>query len=113
MFWRGKLATQMSTDNEEKDGKIHNVNKVTRGGTPVGSAKENAPGNDLADNGASGKPVWKIPANDIITPEERWNMIAVAAYYRAEQRGFVGGSPAEDWIVAEKEIDSLLGGNKR
>ncbi|VFM98218.1 MAG: Protein of unknown function (DUF2934) [Candidatus Kentron sp. G] len=113
MFWRGKLATQMSTDNEEKDGKIHDGYEVTRGKTPVGNARESTPRNNLADNGASGKPAWKIPANGAITPEERWNMIAVAAYYRAEQRGFVGGSPAEDWIVAEREINSLLGGNKR
>lgn len=54
----------------------------------------------------------KFSGNSAITPEERWNMIAVAAYYRAEQRGFIGGSPAEDWTAAEEEIDSLLGGDK-
>nr|VFJ56558.1 MAG: Protein of unknown function (DUF2934) [Candidatus Kentron sp. FW]VFJ59724.1 MAG: Protein of unknown function (DUF2934) [Candidatus Kentron sp. FW] len=51
-------------------------------------------------------------ANSDITPEERWNMIAVSAYYRAEQRGFIGGNPAEDWIAAEKEIDILLSGKQ-
>lgn len=54
--------------------------------------------------------VEKPAAGQAITPEERWNMIAVAAYYRAEQRGFVGGSPADDWITAEKEINELLNG---
>lgn len=44
----------------------------------------------------------------VITAEERWNMIAENAYYRAEQRGFVGGSPAEDWSAAEAEIDAQL-----
>ena len=30
--------------------------------------------------------------------------IAVAAYYRAEQRGFEPGHELEDWIAAEKEV---------
>lgn len=42
------------------------------------------------------------------TPEERWNMIADAAYYRAEKRHFVGGDPHEDWLQAEAEIDAQL-----
>lgn len=44
----------------------------------------------------------------LITPEERWHMISVAAYYMAEERGFVGGDPARDWLVAESQVDSLL-----
>ena len=43
-----------------------------------------------------------------VTPEERWNLIALAAYYRAEQRGFVGGDPAHDWWEAELEVDAEL-----
>jgi rubrerythrin len=43
------------------------------------------------------------------SPEERQRMIAEAAYFRAEKRGFVGGDPVEDWIAAEKEVDKLLG----
>ena len=43
-----------------------------------------------------------------VTPEERWNLIAIAAYYRAEKRGFVGGDPAQDWWEAELEIDAEL-----
>jgi hypothetical protein len=34
---------------------------------------------------------------------ERW--IREAAYFRAETRGFVGGSPADDWAHAEREFD--------
>lgn len=44
-----------------------------------------------------------------VTPEQRYNMIAEAAYYRAEARGFVGGEPAQDWVEAEAEIDAALG----
>jgi hypothetical protein len=35
-------------------------------------------------------------------------MIAEAAYYRAEQRGFQDVGPVADWLAAEKEIDKRL-----
>ena len=35
-------------------------------------------------------------------------MIAEAAYYRAERRGFAAGNEMEDWLQAETEIDSLI-----
>lgn len=40
------------------------------------------------------------------SPEERERLIREAAYLRAEQRGFAGGSPEEDWAEAEREIDA-------
>lgn len=43
-----------------------------------------------------------------VTAEERQAMIREAAYLRAEQRGFVSGSPEEDWLLAEQEIDERL-----
>lgn len=46
-----------------------------------------------------------------ITPEERHRMIAEAAYYRALQRGFSGGSAEDDWVHAEREINSTLLGS--
>lgn len=44
-----------------------------------------------------------------ITAEERWRMVAEAAYLRAEKRGFSGGDPVEDWLLAEREIEALIG----
>ena len=38
---------------------------------------------------------------------DRYQMIATAAYYRAEHRGFSGGNPVDDWLAAEAEIDQL------
>jgi chromosome segregation ATPase len=35
-------------------------------------------------------------------------MIAEAAYYRAERRGFIIGDTAQDWLDAEAEIDRIL-----
>ena len=46
-----------------------------------------------------------------ITPEIRRQIIAEAAYYRASNRGFNGGDPVEDWLQAEREIDSVLLGS--
>ncbi len=36
---------------------------------------------------------------------EREEMIAVAAYYRAEHRGFRIGNAVDDWLNAEAEFD--------
>lgn len=44
-----------------------------------------------------------------VTPDELRRMIAVAAYRRAERRGFVEGDEMEDWLAAEAEIRKLHG----
>lgn len=41
--------------------------------------------------------------------EDRYRMIAEAAYFRAERRGFVAGNELEDWLAAEIDVDALLG----
>lgn len=43
-----------------------------------------------------------------VTPEQRGQMIAEAAYYQAERRHFEGGDPIQDWLAAETEIYGLL-----
>jgi len=43
-----------------------------------------------------------------IDPEHRRRMIAETAYFIAEQRGFEGGSPLDDWLQAEVLVDRLL-----
>jgi hypothetical protein len=35
-------------------------------------------------------------------------MIAEAAYYRSERRSFAPGGEFDDWVEAEREIDSRL-----
>lgn len=37
--------------------------------------------------------------------EERHRKIAIAAYYRAERRGFEPGGQFDDWLAAEAEIE--------
>jgi len=55
----------------------------------------------------------RILANQIMNPAEpvdRQEMIATAAYFRAEKRGFTGNEAdaLHDWLEAEREVDSEL-----
>lgn len=47
-------------------------------------------------------------ANMQATPQQRYQMIAEAAYFIAERRAFIGGDPAQDWLEAEAEIERIL-----
>lgn len=44
----------------------------------------------------------------VLSPAERMKMIAEAAYFLAQKRGFSGGNELSDWVAAEKQVDSLL-----
>lgn len=48
-----------------------------------------------------------VPAS--VSREERHALICNAAYYLAERRDFANGDPSLDWLMAEKEVDQLLG----
>lgn len=41
--------------------------------------------------------------------EDRYEMIAENAYFRAERRGFQPGFELDDWLAAEQEVDARLG----
>jgi hypothetical protein len=43
-----------------------------------------------------------------LTPAERLRMIEMAAFFRAERRGFAPGHEFEDWLAAEAEIAVLV-----
>ena len=45
-----------------------------------------------------------------ISAEERRNLIARVAYFRAEKRGFSPGCELQDWVEAEREVSKLIGG---
>lgn len=49
------------------------------------------------------------PADD---RERRQAMIAEAAYFRAQRRGFQAGHALEDWLAAEAEVDSAATGGQ-
>jgi hypothetical protein len=43
-----------------------------------------------------------------VGPEHRAALIAEAAFFRAEKRGFSPGNEVEDWLAAESEVDAKL-----
>jgi hypothetical protein len=43
-----------------------------------------------------------------IDPEQRAALIAEAAFFRAEKRGFAPGHEVEDWLAAESDVDARL-----
>jgi hypothetical protein len=43
-----------------------------------------------------------------VDPGKRAALIAEAAYFRAEKRGFQPGHETEDWLAAEAEVDANL-----
>ncbi len=59
---------------------------------------------------ATAKPERKARTSiaSLIDPERRRALIAEAAYFRAERRGFAPGHEAEDWLAAELEVDTGL-----
>ncbi len=57
---------------------------------------------------AASRAVADTPSLQKIDPEHRRRMIAETAYFIAEQRGFTGGSPLDDWLQAEVLVDRLL-----
>ena len=57
----------------------------------------------------SGRPVISIQGQGgAVDVDARRRLVAEQAYLIAERRGFTGGSPEQDWLEAEREIDQLL-----
>jgi len=47
-------------------------------------------------------------ASSEVSREEKHQLIANAAYFRAEQRSFAPGYELDDWLRAEAEIETKL-----
>lgn len=48
------------------------------------------------------------PAESCERDEQRCRMIAEAAYFRALERQFAPGQDVDDWLQAEKDVDTAL-----
>jgi len=62
---------------------------------------------------AQAKPTAKVKTAKLVSAsgasdQERYEMIAEAAYFRAADRNFAPGHEIDDWVAAEKEIDLML-----
>lgn len=65
------------------------------------TAKKPAAPRQTASNPAPGKGAATAP--------ERAELVRMAAYFRAERRGFAPGYEIEDWLAAEAEVAEKLG----
>lgn len=74
---------------------------------PAASATSAAKKPVAAKTAAPKKPAAKRAAKSTVTPEQRYCMVAEAAYFHAERHGFLG-DPVQDWVAAEAEIAALL-----
>jgi hypothetical protein len=74
--------------------------------------REKNPTSSPARKRAPRQPLTLVKAEPVFTqfvgPEQRAALIAEAAYYRAERRGFEPGHETEDWLAAEAEVDAHL-----
>jgi hypothetical protein len=77
--------------------------------TSAESSKTSTSKSAATSRKASGKSAGPGTGSGNVGREE---MIAVAAYYRAEHRGFDGSDPVADWLAAEAEIDAALNHSK-
>jgi hypothetical protein len=94
------LADTNTTETEKKPKATKSTKSTAKTSTKRKSTSPKSPGGK--------KP--KAPIIEI-SNEQRLGMIAEAAYYKAQQRGFAGGNPVDDWLTAESEVDALLANN--
>lgn len=71
--------------------------------TTAGKSKSKEKKMSLGKSGQPGATSAKF-----VTPEQRQQMIAEAAYFIAEHRGFNTGDTQADWYSAESQIDDML-----
>lgn len=82
--------------------------------TAVSASAKSAPSAAKASAAAPAPAAKKTPSKPskmMITSEERQRMIAEAAYYIAEKRGFQGGNCDQDWLEAAAQIDRIIMGS--
>jgi DUF2934 family protein len=79
-----------------------------RSSRPQGmSADAEPPRQSNAITGDSLRKTERQPLADLDESDaSRQQRIALAAYYRAQRRGFEAGGELEDWLAAEQEIDA-------
>jgi hypothetical protein len=89
-------------DSPHRDGLI-----MTKVLTRSGRDTKRAAGESVCGNAEGQAPVGK-PAEGCEGEEQRCRMIAEAAYFRALERQFAPGQDVDDWLQAEKDVDTTL-----
>ncbi|MDE2052551.1 MAG: DUF2934 domain-containing protein [Gammaproteobacteria bacterium] len=92
------MANQTAKTQKSKPAKPEApISSTTSAATP-----ESKPNSDSKPNALLGRSLSPV------TADTRRAMIAEAAYYIAEQRGFGSDREVEDWLLAEKQVEAAL-----
>ena len=95
------LQADGNADGREQDGK----ERAPGGQRPADLMDDRFDGHSVDDVRADG---WTDAFDGIVSDDERRSMIAKAAYFIAQRRGFDGGLELEDWLAAEAEVNARL-----
>lgn len=117
-----KRSNDKSSASRKPAGKAPAVTMTTKSTKPaaasmqtaVSASAKSAPAAAKAAAAAPAPAAKKTPSKPskmMITSEERQRMIAEAAYYIAEKRGFQGGNCDQDWLEAAAQIDRIIMGS--
>jgi hypothetical protein len=109
-----KTATPATTDLKQRKRAAITAPAAAAEPSRPKPSRKTAKAADLPAPGQAGTAVRRTtaaPSGDgvaAISPEERQEMIAIAAYYRAARHGFSGSTTEQDWLEAEAEVDQAL-----
>jgi hypothetical protein len=67
-----------------------------------------APTADSATPGIIADMASRAAVDPPVDIDTKWLMVAEAAYYCAQKRGFEAGHDLDDWLEAEAQIDTLV-----
>jgi Protein of unknown function (DUF2934) len=81
---------------------------MPRAKTPTTPVKKRAPRKPAVTKLAKAGKQSTKSVTHFVGPEQRAALIAEAAYFRAEMRGFASGHETSDWLAAENDVDSKL-----
>ncbi|CAN0357027.1 unnamed protein product, partial [Phaeothamnion confervicola] len=78
----------------------------TQTGKPRSSVRKAPPTITAAKPAAAAKATKiSVKSTKPVVGSQEWQaMVATAAYFRAQGRGFIGGSAEQDWVEAEAEL---------
>jgi hypothetical protein len=82
----------------------------TRSQKTKATSKMTAHGTIVAGRSKHGNSEVRPGSGPSISAQERQMLVARAAYFRAEKRGFAPGGELQDWVEAEAEVLRLIGG---
>ena len=99
-----KTTASKTSNSAVRKPTIKKTKKVAKKNKPATARAKAA----VSKTGVSRNGLVRLISAENISPEQHRQIVAVAAYLRAEKRGFVNGDPVDDWLTAELEINKMI-----